>query len=211
MVVSRVMEAIASFLPVGSALLGIIVLGSYFHMNHLFHWMDADLIDPNSPKYDIFMANKAQLWLSPNFWLVRCVIYLVIFALCSAAFAWDFVMSLDPHWFSSLFMWYGMVSYEHKRVNNSFKNILRFNFVLTPSDFAVGIMNLTSPRWLRPNWRLPHEHRTSQPRRQDHHRGTRREAQRSHRGVEQRKRPAGSWSQGGTHHDGRRRSSSHLR
>lgn len=149
MVVSRVMEAIASFLPVGSALVGIIVLGSYFHMNHLFHWMDADLINPDSEKYDIFMANKAQLWLSPNFWLVRCVIYLVvlslmlpviknatrkldetngdlkvyaqlykksviylvIFALCSAAFAWDFVMSLDPHWFSSLFMWYGMVSY----------------------------------------------------------------------------------------------------
>ena len=149
MVITRVMEGIASFLPVASVLLMVIVLGSYFHMNHLFHWMDADLINPDSEKYDIFMANKAQLWLSPNFWLVRCVIYLVvlsamvpviknatrkldeqpgdkglfsslytksvlyivIFAICSAAFAWDFVMSLDPHWFSSLFMWYGMVSY----------------------------------------------------------------------------------------------------
>lgn len=149
MVVSRVMEAIATFLPIGSILVGIVALASTFHLNHLYHWMDADLIDPNSPKYDIFMANKADLWLNTPFWTARIIIYLVvlslmvfviknatrkldeangdlklysklytksvyyliIFAICSAAFSWDFIMSLDPHWFSSLFMWYGMVSY----------------------------------------------------------------------------------------------------
>ncbi|QTV04888.1 hypothetical protein J9309_08770 [Faecalibacter bovis] len=149
MVVTRVMEGIASFLPVASVLLMIIVVGSAMHWNHLFHWMVPELLDPESPKYDIFMANKAQIWLSTPYWVIRCVIYLVvlslmvpviknatrkldetpgdrglfsslytksviyivIFAIFSAAFAWDFVMSLDPHWFSSLFMWYGMVSY----------------------------------------------------------------------------------------------------
>jgi len=149
MVVTRVMEGIASFLPVASVLLMIIVVGSAMHWNHLFHWMVPELIDPDSPKYDIFMANKAQIWLTTPYWVIRCVIYLVvlslmvpviknatrkldenpgdrslfsslytksvlyivIFAVFSAAFAWDFVMSLDPHWFSSLFMWYGMVSY----------------------------------------------------------------------------------------------------
>ena len=149
MVVSRVMEAIASFLPVGAILVGIVALASAAHFNHLYHWMDTSLLDPNSPKYDIFMANKAKLWLNVPFWTIRIIIYLVvlslmvfviknttrkldetngdlkvysqlytraviyivIFAICSAAFSWDFIMSLDPHWFSSLFMWYGMVSY----------------------------------------------------------------------------------------------------
>ncbi len=149
MVVTRVMEGIASFLPVASVLLAVIVIASALHMNHLFHWMDADLINPDSDKYDHFIANKSKLWLNTPFWVIRCFIYLiglslmvyvikgatrkldelkgdrktysklytksvwyiVIFALCSAAFSWDFVMSLDPHWYSSLFMWYGMVSY----------------------------------------------------------------------------------------------------
>jgi len=149
MVVTRVMEGVASFLPVASVLLLVIVFGAAMHWNHLFHWMEQKLIDPESPEYDIFMANKAQIWLTTEYWVIRCIIYLVvlslmvpviknatrkldenpgdkkffsslynksvlyivIFAVFSASFAWDFVMSLDPHWFSSLFMWYGMVSY----------------------------------------------------------------------------------------------------
>ena len=149
MVITRVMEGVASFLPVGALFLAVFVILSAFHMNHLFHWMDSSLIDPNGEHYDIFMANKAKLWLNIPFWTIRCLVYLavlsvfvfiikkatktldehkgdityynklytkavlgiVFFAICSAAYAWDFIMSLDPHWFSSLFMWYGMVSH----------------------------------------------------------------------------------------------------
>jgi hypothetical protein len=32
--------------------------------------------------------------------------FLVIFAITSSTAAWDFTMSLDPHWFSTLFGWY---------------------------------------------------------------------------------------------------------
>ncbi|MDK7375506.1 MULTISPECIES: hypothetical protein [Weeksella] len=149
MVVTRVMEGIASYLPIGSLILGIFVILSAMQMNHLFHWMVPELIDPNDPQYDIYIANKAKLWLNVPFWTIRCLIYLAVlslfvyiikgatrkldeykgdityynklytkavlgivcFALFSAAYAWDFVMSLDPHWYSSLFMWYGMVSH----------------------------------------------------------------------------------------------------
>jgi hypothetical protein len=33
-------------------------------------------------------------------------IFLVTFAITSSTSAWDFIMSLDPHWFSTLFGWY---------------------------------------------------------------------------------------------------------
>lgn len=149
MVVTRIMEGVASYLPVGAIILVIFIILSAMHMNHLFHWMVPELIDPNDPQYDIFIANKAKLWLNVPFWTIRGIVYLallslfvfiikkatrqldehkgdityynklytkavlgiVVFALCSAAYAWDFVMSLDPHWYSSLFMWYGMVSH----------------------------------------------------------------------------------------------------
>lgn len=36
----------------------------------------------------------------------RSAVYLVVFAVFSSMLAWDWVMSLDPHWFSTLFGWY---------------------------------------------------------------------------------------------------------
>ena len=32
--------------------------------------------------------------------------FLVIFAVSSSIAAWDWVMSIDPHWFSTMFGWY---------------------------------------------------------------------------------------------------------
>jgi hypothetical protein len=36
--------------------------------------------------------------------------YLVFFGFCSAAWAWDWLMSIDPHWYSTMYIWYSMVS-----------------------------------------------------------------------------------------------------
>ncbi len=36
--------------------------------------------------------------------------YIVFFALASAAWAWDFLMSIDHHWYSTIYIWYTMVS-----------------------------------------------------------------------------------------------------
>jgi len=37
-------------------------------------------------------------------------IFLVIFAVTSSTASWDFVMSVDPHWYSTLFGWYNFAS-----------------------------------------------------------------------------------------------------
>lgn len=149
MVVSRVMEGMASFIPVGGVLVLIVVFAAAFHGNHLYHWMDPSLIDLEGDNYDKYIATKSKLWLNVPSWLIRSVLYLllwwgfmvwikrttkklddthgdrkvysqlytrsvlfiVVFALTTPAMAWDWIMSLDPHWYSTLFMWYGMVSY----------------------------------------------------------------------------------------------------
>jgi hypothetical protein len=149
MVVTRVMEGIASFIPYAGILILIIMIAAAFGLNHLFHWMDPTLIDLDHENYDIFIASKSKIWLNTPGWLARSVLYvvlwtvflywikkstkemdanqgnravfeklftravlfIVVFALTTAPMAWDWVMGLDPHWYSTLFMWYGMVSY----------------------------------------------------------------------------------------------------
>jgi hypothetical protein len=39
------------------------------------------------------------------------VVFLVIFAVTSSTAAWDFVMSIDTHWFSTMFGWYTLASW----------------------------------------------------------------------------------------------------
>src|SRR5690606_31639521 len=68
MVVSRVMEGMASYIPVGGILILIIVFAAAFHGNHLYHWMDLSLIDPEGEHYDKFIATKAKLWLNVPSW-----------------------------------------------------------------------------------------------------------------------------------------------
>lgn len=149
MVITRVMEGIASFIPIGGVLLLLVFIGSALGLNHLFHWMDPSLIDPNDPHYDIFIASKSKIWLNTPGWLIRSILYvvlwsvflfwikrttkklddtngdlkvysklytravlfIVVFALTTAPMSWDWIMALDPHWYSTIFMWYGMVSY----------------------------------------------------------------------------------------------------
>ncbi|NNC94796.1 MAG: quinol:cytochrome C oxidoreductase [Chitinophagales bacterium] len=38
-------------------------------------------------------------------------IFLVVFAVTSSMVSWDLIMSLDPHWYSTLFGWYNFASY----------------------------------------------------------------------------------------------------
>src|SRR5690606_3581152 len=36
--------------------------------------------------------------------------YIAFFGFASAAWAWDWLMSIDPHWYSTMYIWYSMVS-----------------------------------------------------------------------------------------------------
>ncbi|MDR2122676.1 MAG: quinol:cytochrome C oxidoreductase [Flavobacteriaceae bacterium] len=150
-VVIRVMEGIASFIPVGGLLMIVfIVLSSYGGeeggLNHLYHWMDPSLTDSKSPHFDLLLKSKEPFLNRPAF-VIRTLIYIsgclfflwkiksltrkldetkavsdhkkvynwsvgfiVFFALASACWAWDWLMSIDPHWYSTLYMWYTMIS-----------------------------------------------------------------------------------------------------
>lgn len=141
-VIKRVPEAIAHYLPIGGLILFVIVLASVFHLNHLYHWADPAVTDPNSPEYDSIIAGKSG-YLNAPFYIIRTLIYLggwilffrafkksslieesnysidhwksqqrlgawflVFFAVTSSTSAWDWIMSIDTHWFSTLFGWY---------------------------------------------------------------------------------------------------------
>src|SRR5690606_5111837 len=55
-VLFRVMEGITGYLLPGSIIMFILLLLSVFGINHIFHWMDAALFDPENEKYDFIVA-----------------------------------------------------------------------------------------------------------------------------------------------------------
>jgi len=145
-IILRVMEAIASFIPYGGILLIIIVIANTTGWAHLYHWMDGSLTDPESAHFDPIVFERGK-YLNIPFYIARTLIfvigatffmwklkslskkidetksrkkyasyyswnvgYIVFFAFCSAAWAWDWMMSIDTHWYSTLYIWYTMVS-----------------------------------------------------------------------------------------------------
>lgn len=218
--VKRVPEAMGQYLPIGGLVILIVLAGSAFHVNHIYHWMDDYLVTekttvqdlrtyeeglqhhathaehhdaaapaaeghghdaphaeatpaadhyvseakfPVGPEHDLYAANYEKAaatdsianphfdeiiagksgYLNKPFFFARSIIYLAIwifftwffrkrslaedlagdevkhrknmnaagwflvfFAVTSSTMAWDWVMSVDPHWFSTLFGWY---------------------------------------------------------------------------------------------------------
>ncbi len=141
-VLLRVMEAISSYMIVGGAIVFLILLAGGLHLHHVFHWMDASLVDPSSANYDPIIDGKSG-YLNVPFFLIRIAVYMagwigaykliakysieqemagdyspykkafkvaaifmVFYGVTSSTGAWDMVMSVDPHWFSTLFGWY---------------------------------------------------------------------------------------------------------
>jgi hypothetical protein len=140
-VLFRVMEAITAYLPVGAVLLFVFFVLSSLHLNHLFVWMDPEVV-----AHDELIQNKSG-YLNVPFFLIRAAIYiigwvayrnysrklsvaqdsasnlknytklfkssaafLVFFLVTESMMSWDWIMSLDPHWFSTLFGWYVFAS-----------------------------------------------------------------------------------------------------
>ena len=133
----RVMEGITAYLVPGGIIVFVILVLSVMHMNHLFVWMDADVV-----AHDKLLQGKAG-FLNPTFFLVRAAIFLggwilyreysrklslkqdeaddnsnfklnfrisaaflVFYLISESMMSWDWIMSVDPHWFSTLFGWY---------------------------------------------------------------------------------------------------------
>ena len=143
-VIKRVPEAIMTFLPITCIIMLIIVIAAALHFNHIYHWMEVGITDPQAENYDKIIAGKKE-YLNIPFFIVRSFIYVIIwvycakkirqnsidsdneggigeksywkglkvsgwfivlFAVTSSTAAWDWIMSIDTHWFSTLFGWY---------------------------------------------------------------------------------------------------------
>ena len=138
----RVMEGITAYMLPGSIIFFIVLVLSAMHMNHLFVWMDADVV-----ANDTLIQGKSG-YLNATFFLIRAAIFLglwnffrakmrknsiaqdsttdltfykknfklaatflVIFIITESIMSWDWIMSVDPHWYSTLFGWYVFASF----------------------------------------------------------------------------------------------------
>ena len=139
--VKKIPEAISSFLPVGFALMAIVVVGLWTHSHHLFHWAEEGLTTEGAPTYYEIAEHKSAYLNLPIF-TIRFVVYgllwigiarilrkyslmedklggikphkrskkwssifLVVFGVTSSTFAWDFLMSIDFHWYSTCLLY----------------------------------------------------------------------------------------------------------
>jgi hypothetical protein len=138
----RVMEGITSYLIPGGIILFVFFVLSALHMNHVFVWMDPEVL-----AHDELIQNKSG-YLNPTFFLIRAALFiggwifyqqfsrklslaeetatdnksfvlnfrvsagfLVFFLVTESIMSWDWIMSVDPHWFSTLFGWYVFASF----------------------------------------------------------------------------------------------------
>jgi len=141
-VLFRVMEGLSAYLLPGSILFFLLLVASSAHLNHLFIWMDADVV-----ANDTIIQGKTG-FLNIPFFLIRAVIflagwnifrmlsrknslaldetgdltyykknfklaagYLVFFIITESIMSWDWIMSIDTHWYSTLFGWYVFASF----------------------------------------------------------------------------------------------------
>jgi hypothetical protein len=133
--IQRVPEAISSFLPVGGILMLIMLIGMWFNLHHLYMWAHTDhtdkILEMKRPFLNIpFFSFRTLFYIGgwslfahlmrknsilqdsdPDLKYFRrnnilSAVFIVFFAITSSAAAWDWVMSIDPHWFSTLFGWY---------------------------------------------------------------------------------------------------------
>ncbi|MDO5988321.1 quinol:cytochrome C oxidoreductase [Flavivirga amylovorans] len=142
-VLFRVMEGMTAYLLPGAL---IVVAIAIFAGDHLFVWMNPDMINPESEHFDKLVAGKSG-WLNKTGFIIRALIFiggwslyrhfsrkfsiaqdtaedksnfkklfritagfLVFFIYTESMMSWDWIMSVDPHWFSTLFGWYVFAS-----------------------------------------------------------------------------------------------------
>lgn len=141
-VLFRVMQGITAYLPFGSVIFFIILVLCGLHFNHLFIWLDPEVV-----AHDKLIQTKSG-YLNFPFWIIRAGIFLlgwnayryfsrknclaqdeaddnsfykknfkmsagflVFFIVTESIMSWDWIMSVDPHWFSTLFGWYVFASF----------------------------------------------------------------------------------------------------
>jgi len=129
--IQRIPEAISMALPLGAVFMLIMLLG----LNHVFHWTHEIHHDPiiadkepylNIPFFIARLIIYLAVWIFLTYAIRRlskksdlnegthyfnksktyAALFLVFFAITIVTFAWDWLMSIEAHWFSTLFGWY---------------------------------------------------------------------------------------------------------
>jgi len=129
--IQRIPEAISMYLPIGAIFMIIMLFG----MNHVFHWTHEVHHDPIIMDKEAYLNIPffiARLIIYLAVWILLTVVlrklskksdtedgkkfynksrtyaalFLVFFAITIVTFAWDWLMSIEAHWFSTLFGWY---------------------------------------------------------------------------------------------------------
>ena len=137
----RVMESITGYLLPGSIIFFILLVAASMHWghNHIFVWMNPDVINPKHADYDKLIDLKSG-YLNVPFFLGRAAVFLIVwnlyryfsrknslaqdaasdnsnykknfklaagflvfFIVSESMMSWDWIMSVDPHWYSTLF------------------------------------------------------------------------------------------------------------
>jgi len=139
-VLFRVMEALTAYVLPGSIILFLILLASGFHLNHLYVWMSPEAVHDEALQAKSWWLNIPGFLVRAFIYLVvynifRCLLvknsrkldetkdnkmyiktknfavgFLVFFGIAELFMSFDWLMSLDPHWFSQLYSFYVFAS-----------------------------------------------------------------------------------------------------
>ena len=133
--IQRIPEAMMTFLPVTAIFMFIILIGMWFNLHHLYSWAHLDHPDElisekqgylNIPFFTIRTLVYLGGWIFLSRWYRQksldldndpdlkhfhkstmiSGIFIVFFAVTSSTSAWDWLMSIDPRWYSTLYGWY---------------------------------------------------------------------------------------------------------
>jgi len=133
--VQRIPEAMALYVPIGGIFMLLVLIG----MHDIYHWSHTEHLDEilqgksgylNPVFFSIRTIAYIVIWSLLVMWFRKTSlktdsdndlklynrqrtiagIFIVIFAVTSSTSAWDWIMSIDAHWFSTLFGWYMFVS-----------------------------------------------------------------------------------------------------
>ncbi|WP_430811480.1 MULTISPECIES: hypothetical protein [unclassified Carboxylicivirga] len=133
--VQRIPEAMSMYVPVGGVFMLLVLVG----MHDIYHWSHTEQLDEvlqgkaaylNPLFFSLRTVAYILIWSLLVLWFRRVSlktdedadtrlfhkqrtiagIFIVIFAVTSSTSAWDWIMSIDAHWFSTLFGWYMFIS-----------------------------------------------------------------------------------------------------
>ncbi|MCG8581967.1 MAG: envelope fusion protein [Bacteroidales bacterium] len=133
--VQRIPEALSMYVPIGGVFMLLVLVG----MHDIYHWSHTEHLDEilqgkapylNPMFFSIRTVAYIVIWSLLVIWFRKTSlktdsnddirlfnkqrsiagIFIVIFAVTSSTSAWDWIMSIDAHWFSTLFGWYIFVS-----------------------------------------------------------------------------------------------------